>query len=64
MSERGTGRHQILLAVADAAGVLAPSHFAGVGRQVRTSNLMMNTDLRTAQAGEERLRLIGLGVII
>lgn len=55
---------QILLAIADAPVVLSPSHFAGVRGEVWTGNMMMDADLSTAQAREERLRLIGAGFAI
>jgi len=61
---RGIRSHQILFAIVDTAVVLAPSHFARVGGQIRASNVMVNTDLGAAQAGEERLSLIGASVAV
>jgi hypothetical protein len=47
--------------VTHASVVFPPSHFAGIGRQVRPGDMMVNTDFGAAQAREKRLRLIGVG---
>jgi hypothetical protein len=46
------------------AAVLTPSHFPGIGRQLRAGDVMVNADLGTAQTGEKRLRLVGAGFAI
>jgi hypothetical protein len=56
--------HQILFTVANAAVVLAPRHFTGVGWQVRTGDVVVNADFSAAQAGEKRLRLTGADLAV
>lgn len=58
MRQRRVDRHQILLAIRDAAVVLAPSHFGGVGAEIHAGNAMMNTDLSAADA--QRTTRLGL----
>jgi hypothetical protein len=58
MRKRGIGDHQILLAIAHAAMILAPRHFAGVGFQIRPRDMVMRADFRAAQPGKEALGLV------
>lgn len=46
-----------------AAIVLALRHLARVSMEVRAGDVVMLADLGTAQAGEERLGLIGAGAV-
>lgn len=55
--------HQILLAIADAAVVLAPSHLTSIGVEVRAAQVMVMTHLGATDAGEEAFRLIGAGAL-
>ena len=64
MRQRRAHDQAVLLAVADAAVILAPIHFSGVGRQIRAGDLVMNADLRAAQTGEEAFRLIGRSAVV
>jgi hypothetical protein len=64
MLKGSVSSHQILFAVAGAAVILAPSHFAGIGRQIWTGNIVMNADLSATQAREKRLRLIGASLAV
>src|SRR6185437_15584428 len=59
LRDRACG-NQILLAVADAAVVLAPIHLGGVRSEIWASNFVVDADFRATQAGEKRLRLIGV----
>ena len=64
MRQRRIDRHQILLAIRDAAVVLAPSHFGGVGAEISAGNAMMNADLSAADAREEQLGLVCAGLAV
>ena len=59
MRSSGSGRHEILFAIAHAAAILAPSHLSGISREVLAADVMMRPDFGAAQAREERLGLIG-----
>lgn len=63
MRKSGAGSHQILFAIAHAPIVFAPRHLARLGHQIWTGDVMVNADFRAAQAGEKRLRLIGVGLV-
>ena len=52
-----------LLAIADAAGVLAPCGFLRVAKQVDAADVVMVSDLATAKAREVFLSLIRAGAI-
>ena len=58
MRERGVSRHQILLAIGNAAVVLAPRHFSGIGPEIAPADMVMNADLGAADAREKRLGCI------
>ena len=58
MLKRGGRRHQILLAVGNPPVILTPSHFRDVSCKMRPSDMMMDTDLRSADAREKRLGVI------
>lgn len=59
VTERGARNHLVLPAVAGAAVVLAPRHLSGVGGEVRTGDVVVNAHLGAAEAGKERLGLVG-----
>lgn len=61
--EGGARDEGVLLAVAHSAIVLAPSHLTSVGGEVGAGDVVVNAHLGPAQAGEERLGLIGAGFI-
>lgn len=63
MAERGFGHPKVLLAVAGAAVVLAPSHLARVSSEVGAGDVMVRTDLGPTEAREERLGLVRAGVV-
>lgn len=48
------GDDQVLLAVADAAVVLAPYHFVGIGVEVRAGEVVVNANLRAAGLARRR----------
>jgi hypothetical protein len=50
MCQCGRGGHEVLLTIRDAAVILAPSHFGRVSRDVRTGDMMMNSDFGTPDA--------------
>jgi hypothetical protein len=50
MRQRGVRGHQILLAIRDAAVVLAPRYFGRIGVKVAAREMVMRPDLRAAQA--------------
>ena len=50
MLERRVSCHQVKLAIVDATVILAPSHFGGIGIEVRASDMMMRSDLSAAQS--------------
>ncbi len=58
MSQRGGGDHEILFAIRHAAMILAPRDFAGIGGQIRASDMMMLAHFGAAQAREERFGLV------
>ena len=58
MRQRRVDDDQILLAVGNAAVVLAPRHFCGVRVQVRAGDMMVNADLGATDAREKRLSVI------
>lgn len=66
MRQRRRSSQQELLAVGNAAVVFPPRHFDRVGREVRAGDVVMNTNLSAADAGEEAFGLvrIALGVRI
>jgi hypothetical protein len=53
-----------LIAIGNAAVVLTPIRFLSIPQQVRASNVVMDPDLRAAQAREIFFRLIGAGTVI
>jgi len=57
--QRGSRDHGELIAVADAAMVLPPRHFVGVGAQVRPSDMVVDALFGAAQAGEIAFRHVG-----
>lgn len=63
MRESGARDEGVLLAVAHAAVVLAPSHLASVGAEIGAGDVVVNAHLSAAKAGEERLGLIGAGIV-
>lgn len=58
------GDHQELFAIADAAAVLPPSHFASVSGEIRAGDMMMSADLCAAKAGEVAFRVVGAGAFV
>jgi len=64
MLRGGIGNDQILLAVADAAVIFAPIHFASISREIRTADMVMRTDFGAAQAAKETFSLIGASLTI
>jgi hypothetical protein len=44
-----SGEHQALFAIADAAVIFAPSHLAGVGRQIFARDATMNANFSAAR---------------
>lgn len=64
MRQRGADRHQVLLAVADAAVILAPRHFSGVCGEVGATDVVVNADLSATDAGEEAFRAVGAGFAV
>ena len=64
MREGGVGGGEVLDAVADAAVILAPCHFRGIGGEVRAGDPVMDAYLSATDAREEALRLIGAGLAI
>ena len=57
MRQRRRRNHEILLAIRHAAVIFAPSDFAGIGREIRASDMMMLANFGAAQAGEDNFRL-------
>ena len=64
MRQRRVDGNQILLAIVTATIVLSPSHFVGVGREVRPGDMMMNADLSAAEAREEALGLVRASFVV
>ena len=52
-----------LLAVADAAEVLAPGCLLGIAEEIRPSDMVVMPELAPAQAGEVGFRAIGAGAV-
>ena len=50
--------------VRPAAVILPPCHLLGIGCEVAPADMVVLSDLGTAQAGEEAFRLIGAGAVI
>ncbi len=49
MDQRGVGRNQVLLAVADPAVILAPVHFTGIGSEIWAGDMMVNAGFEKPQ---------------
>ena len=62
MLDRRIHGDEVLLAIADPAGVFAPIHLSGISLQIRATDMMMSADLSPAQPREETLRLVRAGV--
>jgi hypothetical protein len=52
-----------LIAIRDAAIILAPRRLLRIAKQIRACNVMVNARFSTAQAGETFLGLVGAGTI-
>jgi hypothetical protein len=64
MLESGANREHVEDSIAQTTVVLAPTHLVGVRPEIRSSNVMMNADLGTAQAAKEALGLICASVAV
>ena len=56
MRQSRAGNSDELLTVGDAAVVLTPCHFVGVGAQITAGDVVVNADLGAADAAEKALR--------
>jgi hypothetical protein len=55
MAHSGCNHHPELLAVAHAAVIFPPIHFASIGTEIRAADMMVDTSLRAAQPRKEAL---------
>ncbi len=64
MRQRGGRDHKMLLAIRHAAMIFAPSDLAGIGREIRASDMMMLANFGAAEARDKRFGSVRESAIV